>query len=804
MISNKAIKQSLSAQILLAIFAVFAFIMVVSTVSSYYAAKNNALSMMRQQVIEKNLSAFDSLNMLMISASMEERETLRGKLKHGKDVLDVRFLRGDGVKAQYGEGFKNEQAADAIDKQLLAGKKVVDLSDVNGQRAITVAIPFKATEHTRGVNCLDCHDVAPGTVNGGIRLTMTLEPTYTAIEHALWKNIAINVVLLLLGLFLLNMLLKRLVTVPLQEATNAAGRIASGDMNHPVDSDRDDEVGALFGSMKRMQNELFTRLTAEKDAALRIKASLDQVRTPVLIADNDYTIFYANQAADEMFHTHQDDFRQLVQGFDANKVLGSKMDVFHKNPSHQRQLMDHLTAPMITGDLVFSGRFVVRVAATPVLDISGKRIATIVEWIDRSAEVAAEKDVAAIVAAAQAGDLTQRISLEGKEGFFVELSNSLNALTDTVERALDDIGMGLSALEQGNLTHRISNAYEGKFDELKQAANNTAKKMAEVIGSVHAAAEEVGVGSGEIAEGNNTLSSRTQEQAAALEETAASIEEITGTVQQTADNSRQANQLAADAREQAENGGKVADQAVKAMAEINSSSRKISDIIGVIDEIAFQTNLLALNAAVEAARAGEQGRGFAVVAGEVRTLAQRSAEAAKEIKGLINSSVESVGVGTRLVDETGEALNAIVGGVRKVGDIIAEIAAASVEQTAGVDQINKAIAQLDSGTQQNTAMVEESAAASQRLNDQAAELQNLVSVFQLGTEKSGVVAKRPAKKAVNASRKATKQSAPKPASRPAGKKTAAVAKPAAKIAAKPVAPKSAPQVDPNDDVWEEF
>ncbi|MDQ6970290.1 MAG: methyl-accepting chemotaxis protein, partial [Mariprofundus sp.] len=334
----------------------------------------------------------------------------------------------------------------------------------------------------------------------------------------------------------------------------------------------------------------------------------------------------------------------------------------------------------------------------------------------------------------QRGDLSGRIAESGRQGFYLQLGKSSNELSLTIASAIEDITKGLAAIESGDLTYRIENDYEGEFDAIKQAIHQTSEKLAETITHVSNAVAEVDTAAGEMFEGNNLLSARTQEQAAALEETAASLEEITGTVQHTADNSRQANQLATGAKEQAEQGGAITKQAILAMSEIESSSRKVFDIIAVIDEIAFQTNLLALNAAVEAARAGEQGRGFAVVAGEVRTLAQRSAGAAKEIKGLIASSLKTVESGAKLVNESGQSLHEIIAAVAKVSDLIAEIDAGSAEQTAGIDQINQAIAQLDSNTQQNTAMVEESAAVSQRLNDQAGDLRQQVALFQIGDE----------------------------------------------------------------------
>ncbi len=284
-------------------------------------------------------------------------------------------------------------------------------------------------------------------------------------------------------------------------------------------------------------------------------------------------------------------------------------------------------------------------------------------------------------------------------------------------------------IASGDLSVQVATR-DGDQQSLLFAMQEMQAHLSKTIGNIRQSADTIATASGQIAVGNLDLSSRTEEQASALEETASSMEELTSTVKQNADNARQANQLAVNASDIAGKGGAVVSQVVTTMGAINESARKIADIIAVIDGIAFQTNILALNAAVEAARAGEQGRGFAVVASEVRNLAQRSAGAAKEIKELINDSVEKVDAGTRLVDQAGATMNDVVASVRRVTDIIGEIAAASQEQTAGIDQINQAITQMDDVTQQNAALVEQAAAASASLQDQAGSLVGAVRTFK--------------------------------------------------------------------------
>lgn len=345
-----------------------------------------------------------------------------------------------------------------------------------------------------------------------------------------------------------------------------------------------------------------------------------------------------------------------------------------------------------------------------------------------------EKEMNQVISAISQGNFEERINLENKTGFFKTLSDNINQIVAFNQSILEDLMRLLSALAQGDLTQTIDKNYAGAFEQLKEDANATVSRLTEIMTDISRSADIVATATGEISQGNMSLSQRTEQQAASLEETAASMEQMTSTVQQSADNAREATQLALSAKSQAEKGGEVVGATINAMVEISKSSKKVADIIRVIDEIAFQTNLLALNAAVEAARAGDQGRGFAVVASEVRNLAQRSATAAKEIKELIQDSVVKVEEGTELANQSGKTLEEIVMAAKKVSDIVSEIAAASQEQSSGINQVNKAITQMDEVTQQNAALVEEAASASESMKEQAQSLKQQVAFFNLGTE----------------------------------------------------------------------
>jgi methyl-accepting chemotaxis protein len=354
-------------------------------------------------------------------------------------------------------------------------------------------------------------------------------------------------------------------------------------------------------------------------------------------------------------------------------------------------------------------------------------------------------------------------------------------LTRSITRPVREAVDAAERVAAGDLTSQLDAKTNDEVGQLLRALKNMNGKLLTVVGEIRTGSDSIATASAEIAAGNLDLSARTEQQASSLGETAASVEELTATVAHNADNARQANQLAESASEVANRGGMVVSQVVDTMASINESSKKIVDIIGVIDGIAFQTNILALNAAVEAARAGEQGRGFAVVASEVRNLAQRSSAAAKEIKDLINDSVAKVDDGSRLVDQAGATMEEIVGSVRRVTDIIGEITAATQEQTAGLGRINEAVGQMDAVTQQNASLVEEAAAASASMQDQAAQLAGVVSQFKLDASFARPAA-APAQRTVRA---------PAPAAAPARPRIASATRSAGTVKAK-------------SEEWEEF
>jgi methyl-accepting chemotaxis protein len=524
------------------------------------------------------------------------------------------------------------------------------------------------------------------------------------------------------------------------------------------------------------------------------KGALEKLSANVLVADNEFKVIYANEAVRTALQTAESDLRRDLPNFEARKLVGMSVDQLYKDPQHQRTLLTGLTSTHTMESSI--GGHMMKIVSNPMKDDGGRRLGTVFEWFDRTQEMATESELQGVISGVMDGELTRRIDLGGKTGFFETLSRGINDLVENVSTVVTEVQDLVAAANTGDLTRRMqTEGKAGLLVAIGTGINQLTDNMASVVAQVKAASQEVSRGADEISQGNTNLSQRTEEQASSLEETASSMEEMTSTVKQNADNAGQANQLAVAARDQAEKGGAVVAKAVKAMSEINEASKKIADIIGVIDEIAFQTNLLALNAAVEAARAGEQGRGFAVVASEVRNLAGRSATAAKEIKALIQDSVKKVDEGSSLVTQSGATLDQIVAAVKKVTDIVAEIAAASHEQSSGIEQVNKAVMQLDELTQQNAALVEQASAASQAMAEQARGLNERMSAYRVDGGQFAELETEPAKVS----------SAPAPAKAVERRKGSRPWKKAAAKAASTDGVRPPPtSTGTGDEVWQEF
>ena len=524
------------------------------------------------------------------------------------------------------------------------------------------------------------------------------------VSGALWTIIMATLAALLLAisiaLLIVRNLMKQLGCEP-DYAAGAVGKISAGDLSAELVLNAGDNSSLLY-SLKTMQDSL-RMIVAEIQGIVQAAVQGDFSKKMDMRGKAGYTKTLS-ELLNSLSDTVDDAFKDTIRVADALAAgdLSQKISKDYSGAYHRVKVSVNTTAASLTG-------------------IVGE-IQTIVE------------------AAANQGSFSVKMDMNGKQGYSRTLAELLNKLSNVTETGIADVVRVSDALSRGDLTLTISKDYPGAFGEMKAGINGTVENLKVLVGEIRDATDTINTASREIAAGNTNLSQRTEEQASSLEETASSMEQLTSTVKQNAENAKQANQLAIGASEVAGKGGAVVGQVVSTMDSINESSRKIVDIISVIDGIAFQTNILALNAAVEAARAGEQGRGFAVVAGEVRNLAQRSAAAAKEIKMLIGDSVDKVEEGSKLVAEAGQTMKEIVTSIRRVTDIMSEITAASQEQSQGIEQVNTAITQMDEVTQQTAALVEQAAAAAESLEEQAQNLASSVGTFKMST--AGTVVSR--------------------------------------------------------------
>jgi methyl-accepting chemotaxis protein len=535
------------------------------------------------------------------------------------------------------------------------------------------------------------------------------------------------IVMISTGMLLVMMLLAafaaRTVTTPLTRLSAAIGSLARGESADIPGLAREDEIGDLARSLQVVH-------AAGMDAA-RIRSSLDKANVNLLVTDSSNAYVYASGAALAYFREHAAQIRNSNPDFNPDAIVGSNHEAMCRYLG-----IDSVTqASNGAGSATRSsfGSRTIDLTTIPVRDERNAYLGATVEWRDVTDELRTATEVARIVSAAAVGDFTQRVSLDGKSGPMREIADGLNQISNTIETAIATIAESLAHLSQGDLTYRSQHQLIGSFEQLQVNVQATFDRLTETMTTIQATAEEVANAASEINAGSNNLAQRTEQQATSLEETAATTEQLAASVKQTAESSRRATELAQEASTVAAKGGAIASDAVDAIGRIERASQQIAEIVGVIDDIAFQTNLLALNAAVEAARAGEAGKGFAVVASEVRTLAQRSGQAARDIKGLIANSGQEVADGVRLVHGAGEALQQIVDAASRVSTTVADISSATAEQANGIEDMSQTVAHLDEMTQQNSAMAEQSAAAADGLQQQIATLRSLAASFRTET-----------------------------------------------------------------------
>lgn len=540
---------------------------------------------------------------------------------------------------------------------------------------------------------------------------------------------------------ILGFLYARSFARPISKLADTVDKLANGyDAEIPC-KENADELGTLARSLTAIQNK------AQESS--RVTTAVEGASAMFMIANEDLEIIYANKSLKQSLQLSRDALRKSMPMLNLDKIEGTNLLEFHgdKNDHVKRMLKDLHSS--YNAKISFDDRYFALVVS-PVYDKSGNRIGFTTEWLEKTAEVHAEREaekrriqeqqieaqVAEVIQAAASGNFKQRLNINDDRQSIITISNGINQICETVDTFFNDLNATVHAFSEGDLTKSLSGNYSGQFEEVKESLNQSFTGLCATIKEIATVGNAIKAASSDITTGADDLSGRTEAQAASIEETVATMEEMSASVRNNANSAVQASNLAQETLQQAENGRNVVSQAVVAMNQIETSAHRITEIVSVIDSIASQTNLLALNAAVEAARAGEAGKGFAVVASEVRTLASRCSEAARDIRGLITGSNAQVVDGVKLVNATGVALSQIVESVTNVTSTIASISQASREQATGIEEISGAISQMDEITQQNAGLADNSAANARELAKEAEALSDLVRAFKTETAAS--------------------------------------------------------------------
>lgn len=551
--------------------------------------------------------------------------------------------------------------------------------------------------------------------------------------------VAILVALVLLSFLAFEVLVRRAVISPVLKLESEVKKVCLGDGQ--IDFTRQLNVGGVreLQSLGLYLRRMLDMIGAQMETAVTLRSVVDQSRSNIMVANEDLVITYMNDSIINTLYNVEKDIQKMLPHFSTDKLVGENIDIFHVHPEHQRKLLANLKETYVAK--LTLGELHLEIVVNPIFDAQGNRNGFVTEWKDvtqatkmEAMQEAVETNLKVMVEKAAKGHIGAQIDVSQLDGFIHDLGEQINYMSKALHDANMNISQVINKLSQGDLTPRVQGEYEANLGQMKDAINKSMDNLSNIMAQVNASIADIASDVHDMSSQNAELSGRIQQQAASIQETAATMEEMTSAVRNNAENAKQANEITMKASQKTIEGAGVMKQTIQAMNNIKESSDQIEQIIGLIDSIAFQTNLLALNAAVEAARAGEHGRGFAVVAGEVRSLAGKSADAAKEIKQLIDRSVAQVQEGTQLAQQSGDALGEISSSMNQVTEMVGEIASSSVEQSQGIEQLNQAVVSLDKNTQENAHLVELSAASAESIAQKASSLVVQMQQFKISQD----------------------------------------------------------------------